>query len=77
MADTSFDIDAIAAFLMGTPNSIEQAIEHFSLDIDSSELEDKLSDTNIERCPHCDWWYESGELVDEFDEVVGCRDCRS
>jgi hypothetical protein len=42
----------------------------------ADELEELLLDNNVERCPGCDWYCESGELLDDEDNLVGCRDCR-
>lgn len=40
------------------------------------EVEEALLDCNIERCPQCDYWCLSGELLDIEDNVVGCSSCR-
>ena len=74
----TINIEDVKYYLLGTSNSISDAIENFNLDeeFDESELEDMISFTNIERCPYCEWWFESSELLDDDDEVVGCRDCR-
>lgn len=36
-----------------------------------------MSNRNLERCPHCDWWCETFELVNDDEEVDGhCDNCR-
>lgn len=41
------------------------------------DIEDFLLEYNIERCPYCDWWFDSMELLNEDDEIVGCEHCRT
>lgn len=67
--------DEIKQYFIGSSNSTYSAIERFDLDTDDNNLEDALISANIERCPGCDWWYESHELVNAAGDVVGCSDC--
>ncbi len=64
--------------LEGTPASIESVLDKLELlDVVSiEEVEEGLLDLNLERCKGCDWWFESGELVNGAGDVVGCGDCR-
>ena len=66
----------LADLLIGTPDSVEYALEELGLDVSADDAEDALADVNIERCPDCDWWCESGELIDEEGNLVGCQACR-
>jgi hypothetical protein len=67
----------IGSWLQGTCHGPDEAIEHFELECDSSDLQDRLLDINIELCSGCGWWFESGELMDEYGEQDGfCIDCR-
>lgn len=63
----------------GTCVSLSYIIDSEELDIDENELEDRLLDVNLEKCKLCDWWYDSGELLDdenEDSEPGFCSDCR-
>ena len=45
--------------------------------IDIGELAEAALDKNVEQCPGCRWWCESGELVDDNGEPDGkCDNCR-
>jgi len=70
-------IHEITSFLEGTCNSIEQAMDRFDIDFPVEEVEDRLLDVNLERCPGCDWWVESSELVDSKGDIVVCENCRA
>ena len=72
---SDIDIDQIKHALLGTSDGMHNIIERFNLVVTEDELEDLVADTNIERCPECDWWYESFELVNAAGDVVGCADC--
>ena len=73
---TDEQIHEIADTLNGTCNSIESVLERLALELDVSDVEDRLLDVNLERCPDCEWWCESWELVDDEGHVVGCDSCR-
>lgn len=67
----------IADYVVGTCMSVAEISSKFDLSPeDEEDLESTLEDMNVERCPFCEWWCESWELVDEDGEVVGCDDCR-
>lgn len=43
---------------------------------DESDLESWLLDVNVERCPECEWWTSSENIImDEDGEILGCYDC--
>ena len=69
-------LEKVRAYLEGTCNSLDIALERFDIALEVEDLEDMLLDLGIERCPDCGWWMESSELVDEDSEVVGCDQCR-
>jgi hypothetical protein len=74
---TSEQVREIASLLEGTCNSVESALERLDLeDVPVEEVEDRLLDVNLERCPICDWWVESSEIVNDNCEIVGCESCR-
>src|SRR5262245_45587396 len=65
--------------LEGTCDGIDRALESLGLnpvDYADDEVEDQLCGAGLELCPGCGWWFESGELIDDDNEVVGCEDCR-
>ena len=69
----------VAADLLGTCTSLDFYIEAHELDVDAETLEDLLLDFGVERCPVCEWWHESGELIDPDDDDAEpmCDQCRS
>jgi hypothetical protein len=69
------ELRKVGEWLLGTMNSIHGAIEYFGLDIDSSDLEDRLLDINVECCYGCGWWHESGEFVETGAGGYLCSDC--
>lgn len=69
----------LAGSLQGTCDSIQIAIERMNLDPDDfevDEVEAQVCEHGVERCEGCGWWHESGELVNEAGDVVGCDQCR-
>lgn len=70
-------IRMIGAYLEGTCNSIEAALEHFELDMEIENVEEALLDIGLERWWRWWRWMESHELVNEDLEVVGCDQCRT
>jgi hypothetical protein len=71
---TDEQLRQLAENLMGTTDSIETALEALGLDqcdFDVTDVEDALLDYNVELCPGCSWWFDSGELNDG----EGCDDC--
>ena len=77
---TESEVSRIAGHLLGTPASPEDAMIVLEIEIPAGfqidSLEADLADCNLERCPGCEWWFESGELVDDEGELVGCPECR-
>lgn len=74
---TDDTLSKIADGLLGTSNSILYLLEKYAVDEFYIDLvEDYLLEHNVEQCELCGWWFESHELVDSDNEVVGCRDCR-
>ncbi|MCC5612891.1 hypothetical protein LC612_40955 [Nostoc sp. CHAB 5834] len=67
---------AIADQVTGFSLGFSQAQEQYELE--AEVLEDLLLDQNIEKCPGCEWWVDSHELVGpDSDEPDGhCRNCR-
>lgn len=70
------DAIRLAKHVQGTCLSVEQALETLEIDADADEAEEALEAQNYERCAGCGWWFESSELIDDDDNVVGCDQCR-
>lgn len=62
----------VADALDGTADFIETVLERLDIEADVNDVEDRVLDFNIERCPGCDWWMESA-LLDNDDGC--CDDC--
>ena len=60
--------------LLGTADCVERALEDLGIEEDPTDVMAEFN--TIERCPECDWWVETGELVDEDCEEVPCSGCR-
>lgn len=69
---TEDDIDKLTSFADG-----EIRIRS-KYDIGYAELRDLALNWQVERCPHCYWWAESGEMLPPGeDEPDGhCGNCR-
>ena len=64
--------------LLGTCAYAEAVVDfHEMPNCGEEDLTIQLESINIERCPYCDWWFESGELINDDSDVVGCADCRN
>ena len=66
-------------FLLGTAISLNFAIDQFSLldfGLSEEDIIEALEQDSIELCPECGWWVESYELVDEYDNLCSCENCR-
>ncbi len=70
------ELQRIALSMIGTCDSVEQVIARMDLEINTEELEEALSNANVEQCELCNWWFDAGDLLDDNSEVVGCEDCR-
>ena len=70
------EVEELKYYLLDTCNSLEAGVE--ALDLDPHiDWEDLMLSANIETCKGCDWWHESGSLIDEEDKNIGyCEDCR-
>lgn len=66
----------IAGDLEGTCQSLTAVLERYEFEADEGEVEDQLLSLGLERCPHCEWWMESCELINDAGDVVGCDQCR-
>lgn len=65
----------LAAYLEGTCQSLEAAVEFLELD-PNVDWEDEMLSANMEECRGCGWWHESGDLVHERERDTGfCEDC--
>lgn len=69
--------DEIANLLMGYADGLSRVMDKTGMNVD--DIEEWGLDHNIERCPNCDWWTESSNLIPyDEDEVDGfCDNCRS
>lgn len=68
--------DKIADEALGTPTSPSAFIDKYELDASIEEVEEALLDRNIETCPLCGWWVESGEMAEELSDAGICESCR-
>lgn len=74
--ELSFDaVWDVAHYLLGTCNSAANAIDHFELEADQDELEDRLLDINVELCKGCNWWHESCMLICDDGGNALCEQC--
>ncbi len=64
----------IAQYAVGTADSPGDLAQRF--DVDEEDVEEILGDFNVEPCPGCGWWVESGELADENGDEQHCVSCR-
>jgi uncharacterized protein (UPF0212 family) len=44
--------------------------------LEMEELEEIMANVGYERCPECESWCETGELVDEEGDPCSCSWCR-
>lgn len=71
------DWDLIISKVVDTADSVTDIKEKYHLeDYEDDEVEEKLGDGNLERCPICEWWCETSALINDENEVVGCETCR-
>ena len=65
--------------ILGTcvsPKSIISSFDLESFEITAEDLVEKLQEDSIEMCPECEWWVESYELVDDYDNLSSCENCK-
>ena len=68
--------DEVCDMATGYVDGFERAMEVLGLDVEA--MEEWLLDHNIERCPSCDWFVASHELLNDEGEIDGlCDNCRS
>jgi len=62
----------------GTAQTESKLLERFGLsgEISEDEMTEILLDEGVERCPECEWWVYSWELVDEDGNETVCENCR-
>lgn len=70
------DWDTVADDVLGTTYSLAYIADKF--DVDESDVEEELLDRDVECCPLCGWWTESGDLTDPDDDdaPLMCGECR-
>lgn len=68
--------DEVYEYLEGTSNTEFAAIEYFDLDCEPGDVIEAMLDRNLEPCPECGWWTESGELTDDDSNPESCGQCR-
>jgi len=75
---TDVQREELAAEAQGTLLSEAQLLERSGLVdiITEDEVLEILLDEGVERCPECDWWVYSWELVDEDGNETACENCR-
>ena len=74
---TDEEIRKIAEHLIYTCNEIDGTLYRFEYEsFDVSDVEDRLLDINIERCPICGWWCESTLFI-EIEIETGKYACDS
>lgn len=68
-------VDEILDVVTGYVNGYERVLCETGMD--SVELDELLLNHNIEKCPNCEWYTDSFNLVDEASEPDGyCDNCR-
>ncbi|MEB8476677.1 MULTISPECIES: hypothetical protein [Acidithiobacillus] len=68
--------DEVCDMATGYVDGFERAMGVLGLDVEA--MEEWLLDHNIERCPSCDWFVASHELLNDEGEIDGlCDNCRS
>lgn len=69
--------DSVYEWLEGTCHSEHAVIEYFGWDGKPEDVIEAMLDRNLEMCPDCGWWTESGELTDENNDPAPCEQCRN
>lgn len=65
--------DEVEGYLAGSCSAAHEAAEAFGIDED--QVAEIMRDAGHERCEHCCWWCEDGE-IDIVDDEYVCTDCR-
>lgn len=75
---TDVQKEDLALDAQGTLLSEAQLLERSGLgdDVSEDEVIEILLDEGVERCPECEWWVYSWELVDEDGKETVCENCR-
>lgn len=75
---TNVQMEELAAEAQGTLLTESELLERLDLgdEIDEGDVVEILLDEGVERCPECDWWVYSWELVDEDGNETACENCR-
>lgn len=68
--------ERLREYVEGTCIGIETALDLMDEEVSTEDALESLLDIGIELCDGCDHWMESGELVNDDGEVVGCSQCR-
>lgn len=70
------ETEDIVELVTGYADGFFRALEKTKMK--TEDLRELLLDNNVEECPSCGWWVDSGELLyPETDEVDGhCENCR-
>ena len=69
---TEDDIDQVAAAVEGTCTPIYGVLESLEMEhLDACDVEEALSEREIDMCPNCGWWF----TWDEMDDGGFCFEC--
>lgn len=69
---TNDEIEKLLSDLVGYANGLERVMARHELEV--NEVEELALDHNVERCPGCDWFFNSHELTAVGNDFL-CRDC--
>jgi hypothetical protein len=75
---TNEELDRLKHHLLGTMQTVDQALEKLEIGADPAEAESSLLDGNpsVECCGDCGWWFESCDLTWSDEKNAGlCCDC--
>lgn len=74
---TTEQLDEAADYLRGTCKDVSDAADMLGIEVDETELQERLLEVELELCVGCHWWHDVCDL--EFVEQEGgglCDDCR-
>lgn len=71
-------IEQIIDTVTGYADGFERVLRDETIDIDDpDELDELLLDHNVEKCPECEFYVHSHELLNDNGEIDGhCDNCR-